>query len=139
MDFDQLKDRILTALSQQADPRARLIEQAIQDLERAEPIYPPGLRESWLNFRAYRKREKKGWYKTLKSEQTAIDGLLSRAGGDVTCLIDAINQSIENRYTGVFPKPKINEITTRQAEARKLFERSLAQKRGGSSNISQDF
>jgi hypothetical protein len=108
MNFEELKDRILTALSEQSDPRARLIEQAIHDLERAEPIYPLGLREAWLDYRAYRKREGKGWYKTLKTEQTAIDGLMKRSNNDVNCLKDAIQQTIECRYSGIFPKPQSN-------------------------------
>jgi len=111
MSFDELKDRMLQALAEHDDPRARLIEDAIHDLERAEPLYPPGLREAWLRYRAYRKREGKKWYKTLKTEQEAVDGLFKKAGMDVACLIEAIDDAMLCGYTGVFPKlkPKSNE------------------------------
>jgi hypothetical protein len=79
-----------------------------EETTKIEPIYPSGLREAWLDYRAYRKREGKGWYKTLKTEQTAIDGLMKRSNNDVNCLKDAIQQTIECRYSGIFPKPKSN-------------------------------
>ena len=79
-----------------------------EETTKIEPIYPSGLREAWLAFKAYKRREGKGWYKTLASEQKAIDGYLKQAQGDVSCLIEALESSEQNRYTGVFPKPKSN-------------------------------
>jgi hypothetical protein len=107
MDWPELKTRILEALSKQTDPQARIIEQAIHDLERAEPVYPIGFpREAWLDWRAFRRREKKGWYKTLKSEQEAIETLWQDAEGDVDCLLEAIRKARQSRHTGIYPKPK---------------------------------
>lgn len=79
-----------------------------EETTKIEPIYPPGLREAWLEYKAYRKREGKGWYKTLKTEQTAIDGLMKRSNNDVNCLIEALEVARHSGNTGAYPKPKQN-------------------------------
>lgn len=57
----------------------------------------------WQEWKAYKIREKKGWYKTTQTEAVAIRQLRGKCSGDPAKAAAAIYHSIGNDYTGIWP------------------------------------
>jgi hypothetical protein len=66
---------------------------------------------AWGRYRAYRKRERKGWYKTAQTEQAALMKLQREAGDDEATAIAALNDCEANGWTGIFVKKQLKNET----------------------------
>ena len=62
---------------------------------------------AWANWIQYRKDEKLPKYKTAKSEQSILNGLVKKSGNNESIAILIIEASIENHYQGLFPLKNI--------------------------------
>ena len=73
------------------------------------------IKADWAEWVDYKRREKKGNYKTAKTEAVAIGGLYRKVGGSPDKAREAIQHSIENTYAGIFPpKPDYSKPTARR-------------------------
>lgn len=63
---------------------------------------PTGFREVWDKWIDYKKTEHREYYKTNTTEQAAFDKLLEYSMGDPQIAEEIINQSISNRWKGIF-------------------------------------
>ena len=69
----------------------------------------------WAEWVDYKRREKKGTYKTAQTEAVAIGGLYRKVSGSPDKAREAIQHSIENTYAGIFPpKPDYSKPTARR-------------------------
>jgi hypothetical protein len=69
-------------------------ERILKNIEGFEYVW-----DKWLN---YKKTEHREYYKTLNTEQAAFDKLYEFSMGDVKIAEEIINQSITNRWKGIF-------------------------------------
>ena len=77
---------------------------------------PTGYREVWDKWLDYKKTEHREYYKTLTTEQAAFDKLLEYSMGDPQLALKIIDQSISNRWKGIF---QIKENDTNKGSNRK--------------------
>lgn len=57
----------------------------------------------WEDWKDYKKRERKGWYKTAKTEHAAMQHLHSLSGGDGRAAEKIVQLSIANGWQGLHP------------------------------------
>lgn len=62
----------------------------------------PRFRNAWGEWKDYKRDEHRFRFKSIKTEQTAIDKLIKDTHGNQTIAIDAIQHSIANGWKGIF-------------------------------------
>ena len=58
--------------------------------------------EAWLIWKNFKKKEKRFHFKSLESEQLALNDLAKISGGDETVAISIIEQSVVKGWAGLF-------------------------------------
>src|ERR1700743_617905 len=72
------------------------------------PFSEPFL-STWELWKEYKKEEWKFQYKSVLSEQAAINLLVRLSGGDEKMAAAIIRQSMENRWQGLFPYKNLTQ------------------------------
>lgn len=57
----------------------------------------------WKQYHEYRLAEKKGWFRSQKTEQQAIANFFNDCHGDIAIASEALKKTIGSRWTGLFP------------------------------------
>lgn len=57
----------------------------------------------WDGYRNYRIAERKGWYRSQKTEQQAVNGFWKDCNGDFDTAYKIMDNTMRNRWTGLFP------------------------------------
>ena len=104
--YDLYKTLEAKPRSKRTAPAGNNVEAEITDPEILE--FYQAISEMWAKWIDYKKREKKGTYKSAETEAVAIGGLYRKSSGNPTAAREAILYSIENTYAGIYP-PKANE------------------------------
>lgn len=66
------------------------------------PFDSPEFLVKWIEWKTYRKKEKRLNYKSPLTEQAALNRLFELSKGDESAAIEIIKQSIANQYQGLF-------------------------------------
>jgi hypothetical protein len=82
-----------------AGPESAIIDPAVLEFYQA-------IAADWEKWKAYKRREKKGTYKSPETEAVTITGLFNRVAGNPDDAKAAIQYSIEQTWTGIFPEDK---------------------------------
>lgn len=92
---------------------------------------------TWELWKEYKKDEWKFQYKSIISEQAAINLLVRLSGGDEKVAAAIIRQSMENRWQGLFPyknlntKPNGQQIGNSSQATRQSVHDAYAKRFGG--------
>lgn len=107
--LNTLSDRVSNTLQEEEEEEKE--EEKVKEKE--EVINPFGKNfTAWEGWKQYKKEEHREKYKSPKTEQAAIDNLFKLANGDPQVAKEIINQSISNRWKGLF-ELKTNHGTTK--------------------------
>jgi hypothetical protein len=113
MNTQQLCHQFIRDLEATADPLAHEIAANVRTvLVKASkktatlPWQTPEFAAAWGRYRAYRKRERKGWYKTPETEQRALLKLQKETGDDERLAIATLEDCEANGWTGIFVTKK---------------------------------
>ena len=93
------------------DPTAHEIAKLISGIlsKKAAVVLPwqtPEFAQAWGNYRAYRKRERKGWYKSPITEQRALMKLQQDTGDNEALAIATLLDCEANGWTGIHVSKK---------------------------------
>ncbi len=102
------------------------MESKIEKAELSFQTDPEEYGAIWLRWITYKKDEHKDKFKTVQSEQIALNNLYTLSENDWKIASEIVNQSIANRWKGMF-KPKNNGNNTQPNKPNPLgsFNRSI--------------
>lgn len=78
-----------------------------EDMPRVDHMFSPRFTHAWDDWIDYKKREWRQTYKSLKTEQTAVNKLIKDCGGNEQMALDMIELSISQRWQGVYANTAI--------------------------------
>jgi len=99
--------------------------------------FPDSFKDSWLLWKDYKKEEFGFRYKTVQSEQAALNSLVKMSGGKESDAVKIVHQSMANGWKGFFNlKDKSNgsDISAKgiqEAVARRVQERERRKQQEG--------
>jgi len=137
----------------QTDPKEEKEKEKVKDKEevKEELLYPfqeIEFKESWNEWKDFKRTEKKFNWKSTKSEQKALNNLKEISKGNYLTAIKIIDQSIVNGWSGLFELKNVtngNTIRTNRltvdeqlAERNRIFEKNLNDSITANMDRSQD-
>lgn len=106
----------------------KLKESKVKEIK--DPFGFGGL-DLWEGWKLYKKEEHRESYKSEKTEQAAINQLYQLSGGDLAAAKKIIEQSIANRWKGLFQLKNTNNGTSKAeqltADVQEAFNRRFGQ------------
>ena len=85
------------------------------------------IRADWQRWTDYKRREKKGPYKSAETEAVAIGQLFKKVNGDAQSAREAILHSIAQTYTGIWVDANAAKVTTVAADRYAMNDAPKAQ------------